>query len=97
MTGNINKSVSLSLKGHKFPVFLRVKASVASVEGEKKAKQLVPQKTCPYKGSPIDTKLFVEYQGQKIYVCCEPCLKVVEKNPIEAVERLRDLYGEKIR
>ena len=97
MTGKINKTASLSLKGHRFPILLRVKANVATSELTEKPKELIPQKTCPYKGSPIDKKLFYEYEGQKIYVCCEPCLKVVEKNPIEAVERLRDLYGEKVK
>ena len=58
--------------------------------------QLKPQETCPYKGTPIDPFKYVEYKGQKIYVCCQPCLKLVEKNPQKAIDRLKSLYGEKL-
>ena len=58
--------------------------------------QLKPQQTCPYQGTPIDPFKFVEYKGQRIYVCCQPCLKLVETNPQEAIDRLKSLYGEKL-
>ncbi|HUT37359.1 MAG TPA: hypothetical protein VNE39_28005, partial [Planctomycetota bacterium] len=29
-----------------------------------------PQTTCPVMGGKIDRKLFVDYEGKRIYVCC---------------------------
>jgi hypothetical protein len=99
MPGKVNKTVSLTIEGYKFPVLLRMTAIVDELEktdAYKNVKKLRPQQTCPYKGTPIDSKLFYSYKDKKIYVCCQPCLQVVQKNPEEALARLRDLYGEKL-
>ena len=53
------------------------------------------QETCPYQGTPIDPYKYIEYKGQYIHVCCEPCLKLVEKDPEKAIKILKEKYGEK--
>jgi YHS domain-containing protein len=44
-------------------------------------KKLVPQKTCPVMGSPIDTSIFVDYKGKRVYFCCSGCPGTFKKDP----------------
>jgi YHS domain-containing protein len=40
--------------------------------------------TCPVMtDKPINKRFFVEHEGQRIYVCCKKCLKVVQAKPEE--------------
>jgi len=44
------------------------------------------QTTCPImKGNEIDKRLFVDYQGKRIYVCCRSCMKILKANPAKYV------------
>ena len=40
-----------------------------------------PQMTCPVSGEPIDTSVHVDYQGQRIYFCCNKCPAAFLKDP----------------
>ncbi|OGJ87305.1 MAG: hypothetical protein A2268_01840 [Candidatus Raymondbacteria bacterium RifOxyA12_full_50_37] len=53
------------------------------------------QRTCPIMGGPINKKMFVDYKGKRIYVCCARCLPDVKKNPEKAIKTLLD-RGEKV-
>ncbi len=55
------------------------------------AKQLKPQTTCPVQGDPINKKLFVDYQGKRIYVCCAGCLDQVKANPEKYIKKLESM------
>ena len=45
-----------------------------------------PQTTCPImKGNEIDKRLFVDYQGKRIYVCCRSCVRVLKADPAKYV------------
>ncbi|HXG91284.1 MAG TPA: hypothetical protein VNN73_02815 [Blastocatellia bacterium] len=35
---------------------------------------------CPVSGEPIDTKLWVEDEGRKVYFCCEHCVEKYKKD-----------------
>ena len=49
-----------------------------------------PQTTCPVmEGKRINDRLYVDYQGFRIYVCCVPCVKAVRKNPDKYLKRLQ--------
>ena len=39
------------------------------------------QKNCPVMGGKINPKLYYQYKGQKIYVCCPGCIATIKKNP----------------
>ncbi len=39
------------------------------------------QENCPVSGEPIDTTKFVDYQGRRIYFCCEKCPTQFAANP----------------
>lgn len=50
-----------------------------------------PQTTCPVMdGKMINTRLYVDYAGFRIYVCCVPCVKAVRKNPEKYLRKLLD-------
>lgn len=48
------------------------------------------QTLCPVMNGPIDKKLFVDYEGKRIYVCCASCLGTVRKDPAKYVKQLED-------
>jgi len=47
-----------------------------------------PQTTCPVLGGEIDKSLYVDFQGKRIYVCCEECIGVVKKDPERHIRKL---------
>ena len=49
-----------------------------------------PQTTCPVMGGKIDRKLFVDYEGKRIYVCCNDCVPKVKQDPAKYVKQLED-------
>lgn len=52
--------------------------------------ELALQTTCPImKGKAINTKLFVDHEGQRIYVCCGGCIGPVKKDPAAAIAELK--------
>lgn len=49
----------------------------------------IEQKTCPVmEGNPINPEIFVEYQGKKVYFCCEACPATFLANPEQYLAKL---------
>ena len=48
-----------------------------------------PQRTCPITGKPIDRRLFVDYEGKRIFLCCPACVGPVKGDPAKYVKELR--------
>lgn len=46
------------------------------------------QTVCPVMGGKINTGLFVDYEGKRIYVCCSGCLPEVRKDPARYIAKL---------
>jgi YHS domain-containing protein len=55
------------------------------------AKQLKPQTTCPVTGDPINKNLYVDYKGQRIFVCCADCIDMVKKSPKKYIKKLESM------
>jgi YHS domain-containing protein len=53
-------------------------------------KVLGPQKTCPVMGGAINKKLYVDYKGQRIYMCCPGCTDAIKKEPEKYIKVLAD-------
>lgn len=50
-----------------------------------------PQTTCPVmEGRRINNRLYVDYQGFRIYACCTPCVKAVMKDPEKYLRKLEE-------
>lgn len=56
-------------------------AQPADAAAAKTAKALAPQANCPVSGKPLNKEQFVEYQGHRIYSCCEKCLPKISAFP----------------
>lgn len=49
------------------------------------------QTMCPVmEGERINERLYVDYKGFRIYVCCGPCVKAVKKNPEKYLRKLEE-------
>ena len=48
-----------------------------------------PQTTCPVTGSPIDSKLYVDANGYRIYVCCGGCIAAIKADPAKYIEKMK--------
>ncbi len=47
------------------------------------------QTTCPVMaGNPINKKLYVDYEGKRIYLCCRGCIGAVKKDPAKYVKEM---------
>ena len=55
----------------------------------KKAEQTVKKQTlCPVMGNEINQKLYVDFQGKRIYVCCKGCIAEIKKDPAKYIAQL---------
>ena len=61
---------------------------VNSVSQTQPAAAAVEQTICPVMGGSINKDIFVEYQGKKVYFCCESCKADFEKNPEKYLAKL---------
>ena len=49
-----------------------------------------PQTTCPVLAGNIDKSVYADYQGKRIYFCCQGCDAEFEKNPEKYMKKLQD-------
>ncbi len=52
------------------------------------AAQTPEQTTCPVMGGPINKSIFIEYQGKKVYFCCNGCPDMFKANPEKYISKL---------
>ena len=77
--------------------FLRTAAAMAllavstalAAEGQAADPTITLQATCPVMGGAIDRKLYVDHEGQRIYVCCAGCIDAVKKDPAAHVKAMQ--------
>jgi YHS domain-containing protein len=51
------------------------------------------QKVCPVTGEPIDTTVFTDYEGRRIYFCCDMCPSKFNQDPqkyLNSMDRPKD-------
>lgn len=56
--------------------------------------KLIPQKTCPVMGNPVNKDLYVDYNGKRIFVCCGMCIDQVKKDPEKYLKKLAEMGEE---
>ena len=47
-----------------------------------------PQTLCPVLGGNIDKKVFIDYQGKRIYFCCPGCPAEFSKDPEKYLKKI---------
>jgi YHS domain-containing protein len=50
------------------------------------------QTVCPVSGKPVDTEVFIEKNGQKVYFCCKGCIGKYEAHPETYAKTLANSY-----
>ena len=71
-------------------------ASKSSTEKIEKAKQdtvqttEVKQTVCPVMGGEINKEVYADYNGKRVYFCCQGCLSTFKKNPEKYMKKLED-------
>ena len=48
----------------------------------------IEQTTCPVMAGPINKNIYTEYQGKKVYFCCQGCVDKFKANPQEYIAKL---------
>ena len=49
-----------------------------------------PQTVCPVLAGNIDKKVYVDYQGKRIYFCCTGCDAEFQKNPEKYMKKIQE-------
>lgn len=53
----------------------------ATYEPHSSTAALGPQTNCPIMGQPINREVFTDYEGQRVYFCCPPCIEKFLASP----------------
>ena len=98
MGGKINKDLYVDHDGKR--VYVCCKGCIAAVkkEPQKYIKKLEAdgvtvakvQTTCPVMGGKVNKDLYVDHDGQRIYVCCKGCIGAVRKEPEKYIKKLAE-------
>jgi len=48
----------------------------------------IAQKLCPVTDDPIDPKIYLDYNGRRIYFCCELCPPTFKKDPEKYLQKM---------
>ena len=66
------------------PTQVREAATGAPSAGEAE----IAQKLCPIMGGAIDKNIYVDYEGRRIYFCCQACVDTFQKDPKKYLDKL---------
>jgi YHS domain-containing protein len=48
------------------------------------------QITCPVMGGTINHSLYTDYEGKRVYFCCEGCVPEFQKDPAKYINKLEN-------
>lgn len=46
------------------------------------------QKTCPVMGGTINKDIYADYEGKRVYFCCDACISTFKKDPAKYISKL---------
>ena len=49
-----------------------------------------PQTNCPVMGGKINKDIYSDYEGKRVYFCCESCISPFKKDPAKYIKQLED-------
>lgn len=58
---------------------------MAGAKAEAKA-----QTACPIMGGPINKAIYADYEGKRVYFCCQGCVKQFQKDPAAVLKKLAE-------
>jgi len=71
-----------------FKILLVLLLVLALAAGPALAAEPQPQTVCPVLGGNIDKKVYVDYQGKRIYFCCPGCPAEFKKDPEKYLKKM---------
>jgi YHS domain-containing protein len=71
----------------KLSILLLALTLTAFAAGSLWAADAQPQTLCPVLGGNIDKNVYIDYQGQRIYFCCQGCDAEFKKDPEKLKEQ----------
>jgi hypothetical protein len=60
----------------------------SGVAGAAEGQAIKKQTTCPVMGGAVNTNLYVDAEGKRIYVCCAGCISAIKKDPAKYIAKL---------
>ena len=60
-------------------------SATATFAGDKQAHE---QTTCPVMGGKINKDIYADYEGKRVYFCCDACISTFKKDPAKYVSKL---------
>ena len=58
--------------------------------GNAPGEELKPQTQCPVMRGAIDKNVYLDFQGQRIYFCCESCKEEFRNDPEKYMKKIED-------
>src|SRR3989339_428241 len=58
--------------------------------GAETVQKTVPQTLCPVMGNAINKDIYVDYQGERVYFCCQGCPPLFNKDPKKYVDKMKE-------
>jgi len=71
-------------------LFLALILTAVAAGGSLGAAEAKPQTVCPVLAGNIDKNIYVDYQGKRIYFCCQGCDVEFKNNPEKYMKKLKE-------
>ena len=71
-------------------VMLITMFAVGYVLAEGNTVKQTEQATCPVMGGTINQSLYTDYEGKRVYFCCEGCVPEFQKDPAKYINKLEN-------
>jgi len=63
-------------------------AAQVTAPEEGAAEPVVAQKLCPVMGRPVVQSIYVDYEGRRVYFCCQECVGKFKDDPAKYLAKL---------
>ena len=73
-----------------FKTLILVLTLAAFAAGSVWAAEAKPQTVCPVLGGNVNKQFYADYQGKRVYFCCEGCDTEFKKNPEKYLKKLEE-------
>lgn len=71
-----------------------IKARTVDQQVQTATMQVKAQQTCPVMGGGIDKNFHIDFDGKRVFFCCEACVAAFKKDPEQYLKKLEALGEE---
>ncbi len=73
-----------------FTVLAMTASSLFADNHQHEEKTQNAQSLCPVMGKEVNKDVYTDYEGERIYFCCAPCIEEFKKNPEKYMAALQE-------